>query len=85
MIRNAARHASTDRSTPALRVATQSHGDRWQIDIEDNGSGFEDIAQQIESGHGLSIHSTMMAVIGGELRIENGLGDCTRVELWFST
>ncbi|MCA9936008.1 MAG: hypothetical protein H6662_18710 [Ardenticatenaceae bacterium] len=57
----------------------------WQnglhLQIEDNGIGLVPDAQPQGSGQGLALHTTMMAVIGGELTTESVPGQFTRVTL----
>ncbi|MCA9979111.1 MAG: hypothetical protein KC413_25290, partial [Anaerolineales bacterium] len=55
--------------------------DGLEIIIEDNGIGLGTAAPNSGSGHGLALHSTMMAVIGGELSINSLPGQYTRVIL----
>jgi signal transduction histidine kinase len=59
----------------------------WQDDleiiIEDNGIGLGSISPNSGSGQGLALHSTMMAVIGGELSVDSLPGQFTRVTLRF--
>lgn len=78
-VRNAARHArgrDADRCLQLrVRVACR---DGLELLVEDNGIGFEPTRQ---SGHGLALHSTMMAVIGGTLSIESIPNQLTRVAL----
>ena len=64
-IRNAARHG---RVLPTLKIAASQRPQEMEIVIEDTGAGNLDIRQkEPTSGQGLVLHSTMMAVIGGEL------------------
>jgi signal transduction histidine kinase len=56
--------------------------------IEDNGVGIqktltvEKAPDQPNSGRGLALHSTLMAVIGGSLTLESSPGIFTRVTLF---
>jgi len=82
-IRNAARHGR-DRETPQplnLHVrAVWRNG--LEIAIEDDGVGLDAAQKSGESsGHGLALHSTMMAVVGGTLAVESMPGAYTRVIL----
>jgi signal transduction histidine kinase len=53
-----------------------------RITVEDNGVGIESTrGSSGGSGHGLALHSTMMAVIGGTLAVESVAGAYTRVSL----
>jgi signal transduction histidine kinase len=83
-IRNAARYG---RNTEAERQLNLNVSIKWQdgleIIIEDDGAGFKKGGESKGgSGHGLSLHSTMMAVIGGSLSIESAPDKYTRVTLF---
>ncbi|MBI1258064.1 MAG: hypothetical protein GC204_11385 [Chloroflexi bacterium] len=58
------------------------------IIVEDDGIGFERANEAPKeaafhgSGHGLALHSTMMAVIGGSLTVESSPDQFTRVTVW---
>lgn len=86
-IRNAARHASQGRSNRPLHLVIsvkQNPKDGGiQIQIEDDGSGIKGSPESNDSssGQGLALHSTMMAVVGGELVLESLTGEFTRVSL----
>jgi signal transduction histidine kinase len=58
-----------------LRVAARG---KLSICVEDDGVGLERTSSR-SSGHGLSLHSTMMAVIGGALTVESAPDQYTRV------
>lgn len=80
MMRNAAKHGRG--SNPAQPLSLQVRlalGHGLRLEIEDNGAG---IAQTNSNGagQGLALHSTMLAVIGGELSIDSGPGR-TRVAI----
>jgi signal transduction histidine kinase len=57
----------------------------WQdglvVSVEDSGVGLTAVSPNDGSGHGLAIHSTMMAVIGGTLTTDSVPGQYTRVSL----
>ena len=80
-IRNAARHGRGPEATRPLqlRLLAQWQGQPTLI-IEDNGVGVPAGAQH-PAGHGLTLHSTMMAVIGGSLSLESLPNQFTRVTL----
>jgi signal transduction histidine kinase len=81
-VRNAARHGRREGDTPLhLRITVaQRHG--LEITIEDDGVGLgAGSASDPGSGHGLALHSTMMAVVGGTLAVESAPGAYTRVTL----
>ena len=67
---------------PMLKIALlrQSHG--WEIIIEDRCLGEQDFSNvETSSGQGLALHSTLMAVIGGELSFERVSEHTARVIL----
>jgi signal transduction histidine kinase len=81
-VRNAARHGRGEEGAPLhLRIAVaQRHG--LEITVEDDGVGLEaGSASEPGSGHGLALHSTMMAVVGGTLAVDSAPGAYTRVTL----
>lgn len=83
-IRNAARHGRRENTTLPLHLSIIVSWDEkgLQLTIEDDGSGADLQTQDDErSGHGLALHSTMMAVVGGELSLESQPGEFTRVSL----
>jgi signal transduction histidine kinase len=78
-IRNAARHG---RVLPTLKIAANRQAQELEFVIEDNGGGKPDRKQEgPSSGQGLVLHSTMMAVIGGELVFDQVAEETTRVLL----
>jgi two-component sensor histidine kinase len=82
-IRNAAKYGrGSDGSRPLhLNIALSGSG-TLELSIADDGVGVQSIAPaQDTTGQGLALHSTMMAVIGGELIVENRAGGGTIVRL----
>lgn len=78
-IRNAARHG---RVRPTLKIAANWRAQELEIEIEDNGGGNPDRKKEgLRSGQGLMLHSTMMAVIGGDLVFDQAEEKTTRVLL----
>ena len=53
--------------------------DDLSIIVDDNGVGFD--THSGSRGHGLVLHTTMMAVIGGTLAIDSTAGVGTRTRL----
>jgi glucose-6-phosphate-specific signal transduction histidine kinase len=51
-----------------------------EITVEDDGVG-PPVGSQTDAGHGVAIHSTLMAVIGGAWATEGSPGKGTRVIL----
>lgn len=86
-MRNAARYGRGDTSDRALKLTIVAH---WRnglvLTIEDDGVGMDggnkSLSSEGGSGHGLALHSTMMAVIGGTLTVESAPTRYTRVVLW---
>jgi signal transduction histidine kinase len=80
-LRNAARHARPENARHTLRLSLSG---RWngglEIVIEDNGVGLGE-SRTRGSGQGLTLHSTMMAVVNGSLALESTPGEHTRVIL----
>ena len=88
VIRNAARHGRSQESDSPLhlRISCEA-GDLLALTIEDNGVGIDapTSASQNGTGHGLPLHSTLMAVVGGSLAIESVPGRYTRITLSIPT
>jgi signal transduction histidine kinase len=82
-VRNAARHGRGPEDDQPLNLSITVCWERGLIiQIQDNGSGFElSSVASSSSNHGLGLHSTLMAVIGGSLAVESQPGQYTRVEL----
>jgi len=89
-IRNAAQHARDETSDSQLRLdvtiawqgGSVSSQAGLQILVEDNGVGIGKIEnKERNSGQGLALHSTMLAVIGGELSVESTPGASTRITI----
>jgi len=80
-VRNAARHARTDRPLH-LRVTVEG-GKGFKLVIEDNGTGMQpgQARDRMGAGEGLALHSTLMAVVGGALLVESQAGKFTRITL----
>jgi signal transduction histidine kinase len=83
-IRNAARYGRDSKANESrplhLRVAALWQ-DGLKISIEDDGVGLGAADQSKEGGHGLALHSTMLAVVGGFLALESRPDAFTRVSL----
>ncbi|MBK8027327.1 MAG: hypothetical protein IPK19_39525 [Chloroflexi bacterium] len=81
-VRNAALHArgeSPDRSL-RLTVRASEAGGQVTVTIEDDGVGFyARRGESVGTGNGLLLHSTLLTVIGGSLRVEAPAEGGTRV------
>ncbi len=81
-IRNAARHGRAEDMLPRLRIVANQRAQECEIAIESDGAGSPNTQQrEPSSGKGLTLHGTLMAVIGGELSFEQDSGNVTRVVL----
>lgn len=80
-VRNAAKYGRGDGQRPFRLLIAITGGNGLHLQIEDNGVGMLTDAYPQGSGQGLALHTTMMAVIGGELSIESASGEFTRVTL----
>lgn len=88
-LRNAARHARPqDSKAPLHLTLTFNYTHGLEILIQDNGIGIAHPGEQADKaaasgGHGLALHSTMLAVIGGALSIESAPGSptCIRISI----
>ena len=88
-LRNADSHGRDQISARPLSAAVNiTWQDGLKIVIEDNGVGLDHLeAEQVDkpnrttNGQGLSLHGTMMAVVGGSLTVESSSGESTRVIL----
>ena len=82
-IRNAARHGrESDIIQPLHLTISINWNNGFEIQIEDDGVGVS-TERKVSGGggQGLALHSTMMAVVGGELAVESEPGEFTRVSL----
>ncbi|MBN1976483.1 MAG: ATP-binding protein, partial [Anaerolineae bacterium] len=81
-VRNAARHGRADDSVPLRLRLGVAQRNGLEITVEDDGVGLGTVsASEPGSGHGLALHSTMMAVVGGTLAVDSAPGTYTRVTL----
>lgn len=72
-VRNAARHGRLSPSDHPINLhISLSWDERLTIRIQDDGVGFNSGLRKNEDlGHGLALHSTLMAVVGGSLELES--------------
>lgn len=85
-IRNAARYARGDDATRALRLTIEMNWlEGLRVVIKDDGVGIQQGAAHRQdsagAGSGLLFHSTMLAVVGGQMRVESNAGRGTSVIL----
>jgi two-component sensor histidine kinase len=82
-LRNAARHAAeSPQGAPLSLCVNATWQDGLVLTIEDNGGGLKESGgNHAGSGQGLTLHSTLMAVVGGSLAVESTPGVSTRVVL----
>jgi signal transduction histidine kinase len=82
-VRNAARYGRNGEAARALHLSVSvAWRDGLELAIEDDGVGIgaATVAAQ-GSGHGLGLHGTLMAVVGGTLTAESVPGAYTRISL----
>jgi signal transduction histidine kinase len=85
-VRNAAYHARQSESGCSLNLTiSMTWQDGLMIKVEDDGVGFNQATMDGANGHGLAIHSTLMAIIGGSLSVESIPGKYTRIILHLPT
>ncbi len=81
-IRNAARHGrGAEAGRPLALNIHVSYEQGLKLVIADNGVGLAGSVEREQGGQGLSLHGTMMAVVGGSLAMENAANGGTRVVL----
>ncbi len=82
VVRNAARHGRGGEPSRPLRLRL---GAAWldglHLSIEDDGVGIASTEPADSQSHGLALHSTMLAVIGGSLATGRDAGRGTRVTI----
>lgn len=83
VFRNAAHHGRDGHCSDPFVLSVRVTGEGGAvIRIEDNGKGIDPSrVPESDSGQGLALHSTMMAVIGGTLELDSVPGGGTRVTL----
>ncbi len=83
-IRNAALHARDEMDDQPLEIRVAIEWNNGlQVTIQDNGVGIPDAGwDQSAPGHGLALHSTMMAVVGGSLTVDSDPQTATCIRLY---
>ncbi len=88
-VRNAAKYGRGDKAASGRELFTLKISITWQnglqIVVEDNGVGMGSVSPNRGSGQGLALHSTMMAVVGGELTAVSSPNQFTRVVLFLAS
>jgi len=74
---NAVRHANAREAHVTLRAVDES----LQLDIEDNGLGFDGMASRMRGGLGLTSIEERARLVGGTVRIETWRGRGARISL----
>ncbi|MBN1439910.1 MAG: hypothetical protein JW929_10915 [Anaerolineales bacterium] len=82
-VRNAAKYGRGDDASRPLHLTIRlSVGEALELVVEDDGVGTRAAPQSAEAtGQGLSLHGTMMAVVGGDLSVKARAGGGTAVRL----
>lgn len=80
-LRNAARHGQAGGRPLQVTIEASEARGQLALQIEDNGVGLPAATAEEREGHGLALHSTMMAVVGGTLELDSAPGQYTRVRL----
>ncbi|MCA9916809.1 MAG: hypothetical protein KC445_02605 [Anaerolineales bacterium] len=81
VVRNAAKHGRGGKAErPLTLTITMQYADQLVITLTDDGVGLGN-TDTSGSGQGLALHSTMMAVVGGEVVVETAVNQFTRVML----
>ena len=81
VVRNAMKHGGGEEGAAVSLCIDINWQDGLIIKIEDDGVGVSTNSSTRGSGQGLSLHSTMMAVVGGSLSIDSVAGRYTAVTL----
>lgn len=91
-MRNAARHGRSDNPQRSLTLnlsIAQQNG--LHIQVQDNGVGLppvpdtqaaHGVAHPLHSGNGLAMHSTLLAIVGGELAVTSAADGGVCVTIW---
>ena len=81
IIRNAAKYARHPKRPLQLTISAQNDSQNINLSIQDNGIGLRDTPDATGTGHGMALHSTLMAVIGGSLAIASSPDQFTQITL----
>ncbi|MCP4420459.1 MAG: hypothetical protein GY805_27955 [Chloroflexi bacterium] len=81
VVRNAAKHGRGSVAERPLNLTiSMQHQEQLTITITDDGVGLGN-SETSDSGQGLALHSTMMAVVGGAVVVETAVDQFTRIIL----
>jgi len=79
-MRNAARHGRGDDPARPLCLTVEAlWRDGLELRISDDGVGGTGTRRSLAAGHGLALHGTMLAVIGGSVEVSDRAGSGTTV------
>ena len=91
-MRNAARHGRDNDSQRALELdVAVARQNGLHIQVQDNGVGLAThshdgadhaVLEVAKGGHGLTLHSTLLAIVGGELTVQNAPQNGVCVTIW---
>jgi signal transduction histidine kinase len=76
-LRNAARHSGAR----AAHLALRTNGTMLELQIEDDGSGFEPAAAHRRGGLGLTSMAERVRLVGGTVEVDTAVGRGTRIFL----
>ena len=81
-MRNAARHGrGTEPDRPLHLRVTLTCTAGLELQIADNGVGANETSANPGTGHGLALHSTLLAIVGGLLEVESAANLYTHVTI----
>ena len=84
-LRNAAKHGRISNNHPLQITMRIQWANGLILHIEDNGAGLQaPLPNQHKggAGQGLNLHTSMLAVVGGQLTLESSEGNYTRVVIY---
>jgi two-component system sensor histidine kinase UhpB len=76
-LRNAARHSGAQ----TVHVQLRTSADLLELDIEDDGIGFDELAARRRGGLGLTSMDERVRLVGGSVRVDTSPGHGTRISL----
>ncbi len=79
LLANAAKYSVNDAGEGFIRVSLTKSGDSFQLDVEDDGPGF-DLEEAGRRSSGLGLVSGLARQLGGTLHVERASGARCRVQ-----